>query len=300
MSEDKPCVSIGLPVYNGERYLEKTLSSILAQTFSDFELIISDNGSTDKTEEICKIYATKDSRIHYHRNETNLGAAKNYNLTFQLSSGKYFKWVAHDDLYAPEYLERCVEILNREPEVVLCYSKTNIIDESGDFIEHYFDGHNFRSPKPAERFRDFLHTHGLCNPVFGLIRASALKKTPLIGNYSSSDRVLLGELVLIGQFYEVSEYLFFRRIHPQRSLQANTADSIEIASWFDPAKRVKILLPKWRRLFEYFNAVRRVPLNWTQRIRCYMQLGYFILVPEKWGGLLNDLFKTTNLLLKSR
>jgi glycosyltransferase involved in cell wall biosynthesis len=296
MKKHRPRVSIGLPVWNGERYLAEALDSILAQTHADFELIISDNASTDRTGEICRMYAARDERIRYFRNETNLGAAGNFNRVFELASGDYFKWAAYDDLCAPEYLERCVKILDREPDIVLCYAKTRIIDEHGEFVEDYLDGLNLRSPKPHERFRDLFSAPGLCNPVFGLIRSAVLKRTALIGNYASSDRVLLGELALLGQFYEIPEYLFLRRGHPERSLEANVTDA-EIAAWFDPALRGRILLPRWRRLFEYLGAIRRVPVSWFERVRCYIQLGRFVLSPNRLGGMVEDLLRATGQML---
>ena len=118
-----PKVSIGLPVYNGEPFLSETIDAILAQTFKDFELIICDNASTDDTERICRRYAARDKRISYYRQHHNIGAAGNFNRVFNLSSGEYFKWAAHDDLIAPEYLARCVEILERDRSVVLCHSR---------------------------------------------------------------------------------------------------------------------------------------------------------------------------------
>ncbi len=297
MGESKPRVSIGMPVFNGENYLAEALDSILAQTYRDFELIISDNASADRTEEIGRTYAAKDDRVRYFRNEANLGAAGNFNRLLELSSGEYFKWAAHDDLCAPEYLEQCVEVLDREPDVVLCYPKTRIIDEHGGFVEDYFDGFHLDSPKPHVRFRDMFRAPGLCNPVFGLIRAGILKRTALIGNYAASDRVLLGELALHGQFYEVPEYLFLRRGHPQRSLSANVTDS-EIAAWFDPALSGKILIPRWRRLLEYLRAAKRAPLSQAERVRCYMQVGRFALSPGKLGGMAGDLLKGAKLALR--
>lgn len=296
MSADKPRVSVGMPVFNGENYIREALDSILAQTYTDFELIISDNGSTDRTEEICRAYAARDERVRYSRSTTNLGAAENFNRVFELSTGEYFKWAAHDDLCAPEYLARCVEILDCEPKVVLCYPKTRIIDERGEFVEDYYDGFHLDSPKPHERFRCFLGVHGLCNPVFGLIRASTLRRTALIGNYAASDRVLLGELVLHGQFYEVPEYLFFRRGHPQRSLSANITDS-DIAAWFDPATRGKILLPRWRRLFEYLRVAKRAPLSRYERMCCYVQIGGFIMSPRRLSWMMEDVLKAARLAL---
>src|SRR5512141_2931759 len=119
-----PRISIGLPVYNGEKYLELTIKSILAQSFTDFELIIADNASTDRTQEICQIYAARDRRIRYLRNEQNLGAAPNHNRVFQLSSGEYFKWSGYDDLIKPDFLAKCIDILDRNPSVAICMPKT--------------------------------------------------------------------------------------------------------------------------------------------------------------------------------
>ena len=204
-----PCVSIDMPLYNAEKFLEETLDSLLAQTFDDFEIIISDNASTDRTAFICHSYMSKDSRIRYVRNETNLGAAFNYNRTFELSSGKYFKWAASDDLCAPDYLAKCVSVLEAHPETVLCYPRTTIINENGKPIRQYHDGLDLRSPNVSERFSWAVQRILECNAVFGLIRSDVLRKTPKIGNYTASDRVLLVELTLHGQFYELPEYLFF-------------------------------------------------------------------------------------------
>ena len=226
-----PRVSIALPVYNGEKYLEKALDSILSQTFSDFELIISDNASTDRTQEICQTYVAKDQRIRYSRNQENLGAAKNYNRVVEVCSGKYFKWIAHDDVYAPEYLERCVEILDHKPDIILCYPRTVFIDEDDQVIDYYIDGFDLRSPKPHKRFRDALNASSWCNPVLGLIRIDYLRRTVLIGNYPSSDKVLLAELALLGQYYEIPEHLFFRRLHSQNSVKINTTDN-SLSAWF--------------------------------------------------------------------
>lgn len=279
MDDHRPRVSIGMPVYNGERYLEETLDSFLAQTFEDFELIISDNASTDGTQEICRAYVAQDRRIRYYRNAQNLGAARNYNYVFELATGEYFKWAAHDDLCAPEYLARCVAVLDREPAVVLCYPQTTLIDEHGEPIGSYFDGLNLRSPQPHERYAHYhnrFRLYGKCNALLGLIRSSVLGMTPLIGNYVSSDRILLGELALRGEFYEIPEHLFLRRDHPQTSVRAHRAKA-ERATWFDPAARGKLQLSKWRWFFEYLASIRRVRMSWGEKMRCYAQVGRWVL-----------------------
>ena len=107
--KNAPKVSIGIAVFNGENFLESALRSILAQTFEDFELIISDNASTDRTADICEQYASQDGRVLYLRQPANLGAQPNYNLLVGQARGRYFKWAAHDDMLAPTFLERCVE-----------------------------------------------------------------------------------------------------------------------------------------------------------------------------------------------
>lgn len=231
---NNPYVSIGLPVYNGEQYLRETLDSILAQTFTDFELIISDNASTDNTEGICREYADRDKRISYYRNLKNIGAAGNYNRTFELSSGRYFKWAAHDDLIAPEFLERCVAVLDSEPSVVVCYTREVCIDEKGQPLRKRGNLLNLRSSKPRERFKeyhDLWYKRGFthANQCFALIKSSALAKTPLIGSYVWSELALGAELLLLGEFYEIPEYLFFFRYHE------NTSRSTKKKSWLSAA-----------------------------------------------------------------
>jgi glycosyltransferase involved in cell wall biosynthesis len=129
-----PRLGIGLPVFNGENYLEETLVSLLSQTYSDFELIISDNASTDGTGDLCRAYAARDRRIKYYRNSTNIGATQNWYRVFDLSCAEYFAPAAHDDLYAPDYMEKCIAVLQQDPSVVVCYSKTRVIDEHGTLV----------------------------------------------------------------------------------------------------------------------------------------------------------------------
>ena len=136
MSHHKPHVSIGIPVFNGEQYLAEAIDSILVLTYADFELIISDNASTDRTQEICRAYTKQDRRIRYYRNATNVGASKNFNRVFELSLVDYFKWAAYDDILAPDFLLKCVEVLDQDPSVVVCFSKMQIIDEDGKVMKN--------------------------------------------------------------------------------------------------------------------------------------------------------------------
>ncbi len=274
-------------MFNGEMHLEDAIDSILSQTYSDFELIISDNASTDKTQEICRAYEARDRRICYYRNEKNLGAARNFNRVFELSSGEYFKWAAHDDLLAADFLLRCVDVLDHDASVVLCYPRTEIIDEQGNFLGNYDVKLNTDSPKPNERFHDLICIFHGCYQIFGLIRASALKMTSLIGNFTGSDRNLLVELGLINRFYEIPERLFFSRDHSRRSIRRVSFYSR--ATWFDPAKERQVAFPHWKRFFEYLRSLRRASLNRHERARCYLHMMRWLGMKFNWKWLLKDL-----------
>lgn len=293
---DHPKVSIGMPVYNGENFIQETLDSLLAQTFQNFELIICDNASTDKTEEICQKYATKDKRIRYYRNSNNIGAAKNYNRTFKLSKAKYFKWAAHDDIYAPEFLERCVEILDSYPSVILCYPQEYWIDENSNKIKHHSDILNLRSSKATERFKtyhDIWYKRGYMSAmVFGLIRSDELQKTKLIEEYIWADLPLSAELALRGEFYEIPENLFFYRYHSQtsRAIRKKSGGSALIA-WYNPNVKKTITLANWTLLFQYFKVINRVPLSWFEKVYCYHQMVRWVL--WKWKRLGWELVRTT-------
>lgn len=265
-----PRVSIGLPVYNGELLVGDALESLLNQTFSDFEIIISDNGSTDGTAEICRAYAAKDARVHYYRSPRNAGAAQNFNRIVPRAQGVYFKWAAHDDKCAPDFLVRCVEVLDRDPSVVLCYSQAMVIDADARPLHPYDLELHLDSAQPAQRFRETLRGHR-CYEVFGLIRADVLRKTKLIGNYAHGDGVLLADLALRGRFHELPERLFFPRTHTTQSMNM-TLDYHAYTLWFDPTKAGRLIFPCWRILAEYVKTVTHAPLTLRQRLACYCEI----------------------------
>lgn len=265
-----PRVSIGVAVYNGERFLAETLDSLLAQTYRDFELIICDNCSTDCTEQICRSYVDRDPRVRYHRNAQNIGAPRNFNLAFTLSRGEYFKWSGADDLCAPEMLERCMAVLDQRPEVVLAYPKTRLIDENGASLGDHDDRLDLRFETPHKRLSLLLWNIWLCNAVFGVVRSSAMKRTECFGVYPNSDLVLLVELVLQGLFVEVPERLFFRRFHAPSVQRYPSAH--ERIVMFDPEKVGHLVFPNWKLFAAHFSAIRRAPLGFTERLRCYSKM----------------------------
>src|SRR5215213_4448949 len=162
MSDHKPRVSIGMPVRNGQKYIREAIESILAQTFTDWELIVCDNASTDSTEQIVREFAARDPRVRYHRNPTDIGPANNHNVGFELARGEYFRWHAHDDMIAPEYLAVAVKALDEDPSIVCAYPKTKIIDDKGEFIENYDFRLRTHAAKPSTRFAQLVlvkHRH---------------------------------------------------------------------------------------------------------------------------------------------
>jgi glycosyltransferase involved in cell wall biosynthesis len=280
-----PLLSVGLFVYNGERFLEETLDSILNQTFTDFELIISDNASTDRTGEISQAYARRDDRIRYYRGEKNMGAGWNVRRVYELATGKYFKWAAADDILAPDFLGRCVEVLESDPDCVVAYAKTKEVDENGTFIKNYVTPMKADSNDPVVRFREMLLIYHWCYQIFGVMRMSALRQLPPQGSYVNSDGVLLAQMSLLGRFYEVPEYLFVNRHHSGRSAAippvrvtqprfrlTNRYCTLPCPEWWDPAKTRALTFPEFRQLLEYFLSIYRAPLGAGQKLRCYSML----------------------------
>lgn len=267
-----PTVTVGMPVYNGERYLAEAIESVLAQRFDRLEVIISDNASTDGTPDMCRRYEQQDRRIRYVRNERNMGAAFNYNRLVDLARGRYFKWMAHDDRCHPDLIGACVDVLDCEPGVALCYAPTTFIDEQGRRLRTIRDGFHFRERRPSDRFRRFLPlARGWMNPVFGLYRIDVLRQTQRIGSYPSSDMILIAEIALRGEIHELPESLFFRREHREMSVRANPS-ARERQRWFDPSYRGRAPMVHWRWVMEYLRIIRRAPINPAEKMRCMMAL----------------------------
>src|SRR5690349_640632 len=270
-----PRLSIGLPVYNGERYIGYTLDSICRQTFRDFELIICDNASTDGTERLCLEYAAQDARIKYFRNASNIGANQNWYRVLDLASADYFASVAHDDIYEPDYMRRCIEVLEGDPATVVCYSKTKIIDATGAVTGIIGEEVDTTS---HERLYQVIHNEHMCIQLYGVMRTSALRRTKVFVGYYGCDRNTLAELALLGKLRETPEYLFLHRVHSE-ALGAGivygktTADLMTI----DPGTDWRTASMNGRNnaiiLRNYFSSVARLVQSRADRVRCYASLG---------------------------
>lgn len=253
-----PSVSIGLPVHNGARFLSRALESILGQDYADFEIVVSDNGSTDGSAEVARRYARRDPRVRVHTEALNRGAAWNFNHAFHQSRGEYFKWAAHDDMYRPGFLRRCVEALEADRGIVLVYPETIDIDESDEPICPRPSPRIAQADSLPDRLGSVLGTPSPCFEVFGLMRREDLAKTSLIGGYTSSDRVLLLELAALGRFHIIDEPLFLHRQHSQRSVTVNPRGR-DRSAWFDTRLEGSITFPRWRLGREYARVLWSIP-----------------------------------------
>jgi glycosyltransferase involved in cell wall biosynthesis len=248
------------------------VQSILAQSFTDFELVISDNASTDSTGDICAELMRSDARIRYFRNPHNVGAGPNFNRAFELTSGPYFKWMAHDDALEPEWLKLCVEVLDNDPTVVLAYTKAVRMDASGAKGRPYGSGHSASSHSAPERFGNVMRRANWGLPVFGLVRRDVLLKTRGFVGSPGADHMLLSELALHGRFYEVPEYLMLHGIHSERYARSHHTRR-EKAGWYDPSRSGRLFFPAWRKLRVHLSSVHRSDLSVWERWRCYMHVG---------------------------
>jgi hypothetical protein len=274
-------VSLAMPIYNGEQYVEETIRSILAQDFADFELIITDNASTDRTEEICRRFAARDSRVRYVRNERNLGAAANYNLGFTLAQGEYLKWCAHDDLISPNCVGALVSALDQNSEAILAFPKTECIDETGVPIPMVGEQlPDKRGLTPTQRFMRGIHQGGTMFEIFGLFRRDVLHRTMLHLPYYGSDRALLAEVALLGDFIRVPAATFFNREHRARSININ--DKMTRARW-QSASATRAQAMEHCHLLAHLFAVAGRHSDIVAPVFLYLQLMRFAMRPVQIG-----------------
>ena len=274
-----PRLSIGLAVYNGENYLAESLDALLGQSYEDFELIISDNASTDGTADICRRYGRQDSRIRFIQQPRNIGLAPNHNFVFQQARGELFKWASHDDLYARNLLQQCVDALDEYPHVVLAHSWTAMVDESGTvthLLEYPLATASARVP---ERFRSMLFANG-GDDVYGVVRADVLRRTALHGSHHHADRTVTTEIALHGPFHQVPDWLYFRRDHPGREERACPTVRSRCTN-MDPRRANWLRHPAGRLYGEYIlgyvAGIRRAPMSSAERRECYRHLAQWMM-----------------------
>jgi glycosyltransferase involved in cell wall biosynthesis len=287
----RPYVSIGMPVFNGEPFLPRAIDTILEQEFENFELLISDNHSTDSTEEIVRAAMQRDHRIRYERHERNRGASYNYNRLLQLSDpeARYVKWAACDDEHHPKYLTRTIELLDGDPTAALSHCATAEIDEDGFVLRRSEPVEALAAGRPSQRLRPLVTLRQEGFAGLGLITRDVAAATRGLGTYVYADNVLLVEIALRGRMVFTDEVLFFRRRHPDASLAA-FADARDRIAWFDPDRRSTVTFPQWRVGRELLRAVAEAPLSPAERAACYRALSVF--VQDNWLNLTNNVVRS--------
>jgi glycosyltransferase involved in cell wall biosynthesis len=308
-----------VPVRNGERYLRQALDSILTQSFSDLEVVISDNASTDSTAAICEEYATRDRRVRYERRPADIGPAENFNVVFRQSRGEYFKWAAADDICGPDFLRRAVEVLDTDVETVVCYARTAIIDDAGQVVRAEDYEVPLEAEAPAERLRALVRVdhrrHG-AHELYGVMRSEALRRTDLHSPHVRSDSIALVQLCLQGKLVTLPDVLFFNRDHSGRStsgkerpIRPGSRLSRWIGGgpkpptdWFNPAKRGRIVFPEWDVVAQYTSAVHTADLPEADRLACYrvMAASCVALAPKLARDLLIAAEQATRLASRGR
>ncbi|MFC1488300.1 glycosyltransferase family 2 protein [Thermodesulfobacteriota bacterium] len=251
MITKKDLVSIGMPVYNGEKYLRESLDSLLSQNYKNFELIISDNASTDNTAEICREYKSNDNRIRFYQNDNNIGSLLNFKKVFDLSNGKYFMWASCHDLWDSTFVSKCADILNKEDSVVLCNPLADWIDTEGESLGPTLGNIDTRGLGKSARCHIVLWGFQNGYPLQGLMKASAIKKVPLALPVFAPDMLFLFELSLIGEFAYIPEVLFHFRKFPD-SMEYYTEKMVGFKT--DKSYQKKLY---WRMTIEYIRAITR-------------------------------------------
>lgn len=283
-------VTIGLPVFNGQRFLRACLDSLQAQTFGDFELIVSDNASTDGTPDIVADYARHDPRIRFERSLKNEGAAWNHRRVLGLARTPYFKWCGADDVCHPEFLATCFAAVKERPDAVLAYPRTEVIDENGAPVARTNEQLPLDSPDPVCRFGALMSAISIThNPYYGVVRRELFSRVRPLGTFLASDRCLLSQLALLGPFIEVPHYLLSRRWH-----DGNNRNQHEEQRFYQPTAPARPRAREWRVLWEHGTAILRAPVSGPTKLRLYSRLARWV-VKER-----SDLAAEARALLRQR
>ena len=240
----RPIVSIGMPAYNAEATIAAAIDSLLRQTYPHFELIISDNASSDRTWSIIEDYARRDDRIVALRQPHNVGANGNYSAVFRAARGQYFKWASSNDWCAPSFLEQCVAHLDAHRETVLVSPRTRLFEGSIERFSDYPHDVAFDESDAVERFVKVGRALMLNNVLNGLMRSKVLAQTRLIDHFPGADNVLVGHLALLGRIVLLDEPLFYRRMDDGTATRLMSSEALHRHHY--PVKTLRSLFPAWR------------------------------------------------------
>lgn len=260
-----PILTIGLPAYNAAATIGPSIESLLAQTFGEFELLVSDNASTDGTREVVEAYVRADPRVRYLRQSENIGANGNYSHLVRVARGEFFKWAASSDLCAPTFVEKCVTALATRPDAVLAVPRTCTFVGDPSTAKRYDHDIEIIDATPSARLRALNSSLRLNNVLNGVVRLDALRRTRLIEPYYGADIVLVGHLALLGKILLVDEPLFFRRME----VSAATAlqDPVACRRHHYPRLSARVLFQDWKRQYGWLRAGAATPMSFAEKMR---------------------------------
>ena len=265
-----------MPVRNGEGSIRKCIDSLLAQDFDDFEIIVSDNASTDGTCAILDEYAARDSRVVIHRNEENTGQIENVNLVFRLSRGEFFRWIGVDDWLDPKYASRCVGALDADPDAVLVTTYFRIHTGDGGSKYEEYAGERPDSDDPVRRFARqpwFFHAgDATYDAIYSMIRRTALERTSLIRMMVWADCMLAAELSLIGRHLHVPECL----AHRLKAYKEHYRDREKLLRRYHPTRHQELEISSLRIFRVLVSIVNAADLTRFEWLRCRWRTVLFL------------------------
>jgi glycosyltransferase involved in cell wall biosynthesis len=265
----RPLVTIGMPTRNGARFIARSIESLLAQDYPNWQLVISDNASTDETESIARSYAAGDDRIRYDRSPTNIGVAANFNRVLGLAEGRYFMWAADHDLWAPSLISTCVTALEARPEAVLAYPGSLLIDEQDAVIEEMDDQIELDQASALARYKRLIWRLNVCNMIYGVARRDALLATSGFAEVHSADHAVLAALVLQGPVLRVGGHLYLRR--QNRPAESASENRLRALTDLAPARGADLATLPTGRLYRglrdlHVRALRKSSLSTAEKL----------------------------------
>jgi glycosyltransferase involved in cell wall biosynthesis len=278
---------IGLPVYNGQRFLGTAIDSLLSQSFTDFRLVISDNGSTDATPELCASYSKQDGRITYLRSPENRGILWNHRRVMDEIDGstEYFRWAGADDILEPGLLQEMVTLLDARREVEAVVPDVKNIDDEGKMIGSMPRTLHLPSTDVVERARQFLTAGYQHVFAYGLLRVATLRRMRTRPAYLGWDPIFALELILRGQMLQTTGSALLRRFHPGSISRVKTAK--EMRKWVEPNTKNIMSFPHWTWAYERARVLMSSPVSTRDRCR----IAVLLLRTMLWqkGSLVRDL-----------
>ena len=265
MSNPATLVSIGLPVRNAGTRVADVARSVLAQDHADLELLITDNASTDDTEEVCRELARADSRISYHRQQHNIGLLNNFVYAIGAARGTYFRWIGDDDRLEPTFVRRCLEVFEADPRLLLVTTAISYTGPDGEVQSAEYTGpgpgrDGLDSDDPVDRLTEMLRllnqSHLVIDPLYGMVRRAKVAAIPR-RNMLREDEVFATKLALAGPWRHLNEVLAHRvwKHEPTKVI----GPRLEVPSWqwkFATTLQVREML-RWIRVVNLTEEQRR-------------------------------------------